>query len=142
MPTIALGEPVLALNNLVALSRGEVRIKLGRDVRAQVKRSRAEVERCVAAGGVMYGINTGFGVLADKRIEDEQLAVLQQNLLLSHACGVGDPVPPEITRLMLQLKIHALGLGQSGISRSTFRQLLNFEKKGMTPWVPRCRLRG
>ena len=61
---------------------------------------------------------------------------LQQNLLLSHACGVGDPVPPELTRLMLQLKIHALGLGQSGISRSTFLQLLKFEQLGLTPWIP------
>jgi histidine ammonia-lyase len=69
-------------------------------------------------------------------VDDEQLSELQQNILLSHACGVGDPVPPEITRLMLQLKIHALGLGNSGISRTTFRQLLAFEEKGMTPWVP------
>ena len=75
-------------------------------------------------------------MLANKRIENARLAELQQNILLSHACGVGDPVPPDITRLMLQLKIHALGLGQSGISRSTFRQLLTFEEQGLTPWVP------
>jgi histidine ammonia-lyase len=87
-------------------------------------------------GKAHYGINTGFGVLANKRIGDEQLSELQQNILLSHACGVGDPVPPEITRLMLQLKIHALGLGNSGISRTTFGQLLTFEEKGLTPWVP------
>jgi histidine ammonia-lyase len=103
---------------------------------AAVDRSRETVVRALEGGGALYGINTGFGVLADKRIEDEQLTILQQNLLLSHACGVGDPVPPKITRLMLQLKIHALGLGQSGISRSTFRQLLKIEEKGLTPWVP------
>ncbi len=101
-----------------------------------VDRSREVVLLAMADGGTHYGINTGFGVLADKRIGDEQLAELQQNLLLSHACGVGDPVPPEIARLMLQLKIHALGLGQSGISRPTFRQLLTFEKHALTPWVP------
>ena len=99
-------------------------------------RSREIVLRALADGRAHYGINTGFGILANKRIEDEQLTQLQQNLLLSHACGVGEPVPPEITRLMLQLKIHALGLGQSGISRSTFQQLLSFEKHGLTPWVP------
>jgi histidine ammonia-lyase len=99
-------------------------------------RSREIVLRALADGRAHYGINTGFGILANKRIEDEQLTQLQQNLLLSHACGVGEPVPPEITRLMLQLKIHALGLGQSGISRSTFQQLLTFEKHGLTPWVP------
>jgi histidine ammonia-lyase len=98
--------------------------------------SREIVLEALADGKAHYGINTGFGVLANQRIGDEQLADLQQNILLSHACGVGDPVPPEITRLMLRLKIHALGLGHSGISRSTFRQLLTFEKHGLTPWVP------
>jgi len=99
-------------------------------------RNRDLVRKALQDGSAHYGINTGFGILADQRIEDNKLSQLQQNLLLSHACGVGDPVPPEITRLMLQLKIHALGLGNSGISRSTFDQLLAFEKLGLTAWVP------
>ena len=103
---------------------------------AALNRSRDIVLRALEEGSALYGINTGFGVLANKRIDDEQLAALQQNLLLSHACGVGDPVPPEITRLMLRLKIHALGLGQSGISHTTFKQLQTFEHMGLTPWVP------
>lgn len=99
-------------------------------------RSREVVLRALEDGRAHYGINTGFGILANKRIGADQLAALQQNILLSHACGVGDPVPPPITHLMLQLKIHALGLGQSGISKSTFDQLLAFEAKGLLPWVP------
>ena len=99
-------------------------------------RSREIVVQAMADGAVHYGINTGFGALANKTIDAEQLADLQLNILLSHACGVGEPIPPEITRLMLQLKIHALGLGQSGISRSTFRQLLTFDRLGLTPWIP------
>src|SRR5210317_488709 len=99
-------------------------------------RSREVVNQAMHDGKAHYGINTGFGVLANKRIDDERLAELQQNILLNHACGVGDPVPAEITRLMLQLKIHALGLGYSGISRTTFEQLLKFEELGLTPWVP------
>ena len=99
-------------------------------------RSREVVNQAMHDGKAHYGINTGFGVLANKRIDDERLAELQQNILLSHACGVGDPVPVEITRLMLQLKIHALGLGYSGISRTTFEQLLKFEELKLTPWVP------
>jgi histidine ammonia-lyase len=102
----------------------------------KLDRSRERVVHALHDGSAHYGINTGFGILADKRIEDKQLSQLQQNILLSHACGVGDPVPPEITRLMLQLKIHALGLGQSGISRTTFEQLLTFEQRGLTSWVP------
>jgi len=99
-------------------------------------RSREVVLRALDDGRAHYGINTGFGVLANKRIAPAKLSELQQNILLSHACGVGEPVPPEITRLMLQLKIHALGIGQSGISRSTFEQLLALEEHGVTPWVP------
>lgn len=107
-----------------------------RSSHAALDHSREIVVRALQDGSAYYGINTGFGILADKRIDDEKLAQLQTNILLSHACGVGDPIPPEITRLMLQLKIHALGLGQSGISRTTFDQLLKFEKIGLTAWVP------
>lgn len=114
----------------------EASMKSLRADHSAVDRSREVVVRALADGGAHYGINTGFGVLADQRIDDCRLAELQQNLLLSHACGVGDPIPPEISRLMLQIKIHALGLGHSGISRSTFRQLLKFEESGLTPWVP------
>ena len=92
-----------------------------------VKQSRKIVEHALLDGHAHYGINTGFGVLANKRISSDDLATLQKNILLSHACGMGDPVPPEITRLMLQLKIHSLSLGYSGVSEETFLQLLRLE---------------
>src|SRR5436305_14468896 len=101
-----------------------------------VERSRARVEAALADGQVHYGINTGFGALARERVPDDQLTRLQRNLLLSHAVGVGDPVPPEITRLMLRLKIHALGLGYSGVSLPTFRRLLEFDGRDLIPVVP------
>jgi len=101
-----------------------------------VNRSRDVVIRALDDGKAHYGINTGFGILANERIDAGQLKELQRNILLSHACGVGEPVPPDITRLMLQMKIHSLGLGQSGISKNTFRQLLAFEQQGLLPWVP------
>jgi histidine ammonia-lyase len=101
-----------------------------------VDRSREVVLAALDDGTAHYGINTGFGVLANKRISREELHDLQTNILLSHACGVGEPVPLEIVRLMLQLKIHALGLGNSGISRPTFAQLLAFDEHDIVPWVP------
>jgi len=101
-----------------------------------VIRSRKIVEHALLDGEAHYGINTGFGVLANKRISQDELAKLQRNILLSHACGVGDPVPPKITRLMLQLKIHSLSLGYSGVSEPTFLKLLKLEKEGVVPWVP------
>ena len=85
-----------------------------------VQQSRKIVEAALLDGEAHYGINTGFGVLANKRISSDDLTTLQKNILLSHACGVGDPVPPEITRLMLRLKIQSLSLGYSGVSEQTF----------------------
>ncbi|MDX2416663.1 MAG: histidine ammonia-lyase, partial [Xanthomonadales bacterium] len=101
-----------------------------------VKQSRKIVERALLDGHAHYGINTGFGVLANKRISSDDLAILQKNILLSHACGMGEPVPPEITRLMLQLKIHSLSLGYSGVSEETFKQLLIMEEQDILPWIP------
>ncbi len=103
---------------------------------ARVRRSREVVERALEDGRAYYGINTGFGALSGKRIADDQLETLQRNLILSHAVGVGDLVPKVISRLMLQLKIHALGLGYSGVSAETFERLLVFAEHDLIPAVP------
>lgn len=107
-----------------------------RNVPESVIQSRRRVERALSGDDPIYGINTGFGALADKRIEPDRLAELQRNLLLSHACGTGDPLSPELSRLMLRLKIHALALGYSGISEPVFRQLVALDEHGIVPWIP------
>ncbi len=101
-----------------------------------VEASRSRVEAALSDGHAHYGINTGFGALAHKRVPDDQLHQLQRNLLLSHAVGVGESVSPEITRVMLRLKIHGLGLGFSGVSLPTFRRLLDFDRLNLLPVVP------
>lgn len=101
-----------------------------------VAASRRVVDRAVARGEQHYGINTGFGALARQRIAPGQVEPLQRNLLLSHAVGVGDAVPKHLTRLMLQLKIHALGLGYSGVSLPTFNRLLDWAARDRIPVVP------
>lgn len=101
-----------------------------------VDRSRLIVEAALSDGSAYYGINTGFGVLAGKRVDPERLATLQRNLLLSHAVGVGDPIPKDVTRIMLQLKVHALALGYSGVSRTTFDRLVAFARRDLIPVVP------
>ena len=82
----------------------ESRIETLRTDRSQLEASRAIVEKALTDGRAYYSINTGFGALADKRISNDELAQLQHNLLMSHAVGLGPPVPRDITRLMLQLK--------------------------------------
>ena len=103
---------------------------------ARVEQSRSIVEEALRKGEAIYGVNTGFGALAGQRIPDDQLEQLQRNLILSHAVGVGAPVPREISRLMLCLKIHSLGLGYSGVSISTFERLLRFEELDLIPVIP------
>lgn len=106
------------------------------DSAPHVEVSRRTVERALSDGRAYYGINTGFGGLANKRIPEAELAQLQQHLLLSHAVGVGEPVPKAITRLMLQLKVHALAQGYSGVSEATFELLLAFARRDLIPVVP------
>lgn len=101
-----------------------------------VLRSRKVVEEALTKNEAFYGINTGFGALASKRIGDDQLKQLQRNLILSHAVGTGDLISKEISRLMLQLKIHALGLGYSGISKETFDRLIYFADHDLIPAIP------
>jgi len=103
---------------------------------SRVRASRRVVERALDDGQTYYGINTGFGALAQARIDPSQLRQLQHNLIHSHAVGVGELVPKPICRLMLQLKIHALGLGYSGVSNKTFERLLAFAKFDLIPAVP------
>lgn len=83
----------------------------------------------------VYGINTGFGALCRIRIAPEEQETLQQNLVRSHACGAGEPVPIEIVRWMLLLKIHSLALGHSGICLETIQRLIDFYNANVTPVV-------
>jgi len=98
--------------------------------------SRKVLESVLNDGHCYYGINTGFGFLANKKIDADQLEQLQHNLLLSHSVGLGEMIPKNISRLMLQLKIHALGLGYSGVSEAVFDRLLLFAHQDWIPVVP------
>lgn len=89
----------------------------------------------VSSGNVYYGINTGFGSLCDVQIADEALSTLQENLVCSHACGMGDRVPEEIVRIMLLLKLQNIAKGHSGIQRQTIERLIWFFNEGITPVV-------
>lgn len=98
--------------------------------------SRNLVEKVLSSDKLYYGINTGFGALAREKVSEEALIELQQNFLLSHAVGLGNLIPKDITRLMLQLKIVSLAQGYSGVSKEVFEQLVCFEQRGLVPAVP------
>ena len=94
------------------------------------------VAAIIAQGQPVYGINTGFGKLASVRIADQDLAKLQYNLVISHASGVGEPLSPNITRLMMALKLANLGQGASGVRLETARLLADMLARDVLPLVP------
>ena len=111
-------------------------VGLADEVWAAIGASAATVERIVASGRTVYGINTGFGLLAQTRIPDARLAELQTNLILSHSCGTGEALDRRIVRLIMVLKAIGLGRGHSGVRREVVEQLLALVEAGATPVIP------
>ena len=97
----------------------------------------AMVAKAAAGENAVYGINTGFGKLASVKIAPKDVATLQRNLILSHCCGVGEPLDVATTRLMMVLKLLSLGRGASGVVMSTVKIIEDMLAKGVTPVIPR-----
>jgi len=101
-----------------------------------IAESAAAVARILARGAPVYGINTGFGKLASVRIDDDDLATLQRNIVLSHAAGTGDPSPVAVVRLMMALKLASLAQGASGVTPATVDLLEGMLVNQLTPIIP------
>src|SRR5688500_16525388 len=110
---LAIGNP-LNFDTLRDLSRGGVQLSISDGAYEAIERGAAAVAQIVKRGEPAYGVNTGFGRLAQTHIPNEQLELLQTNLVLSHAVGVGTPLPAPVVRLTLALKITTLARGYSG----------------------------
>jgi len=104
--------------------------------RERMAASRAVIDRVVASGETVYGVTTGFGDLADVRISPEQTATLQRNLVRSHAAGVGEPLPEEVVRAMLVLRVNALAVGLSGVRPELADLLVAMLNAGVHPHIP------
>src|SRR5436190_8223097 len=102
----------------------------------RISASAASVERIVAGGETVYGVNTGFGLLANTRIPPERLAELQRNLILSHSCGLGDALPRHVVRLMIVLKLLGLGRGYSGVRPLVIDALASLLDRDAMPLIP------
>jgi len=102
----------------------------------QICRSADRVKAFVDASKVVYGVTTGFGALASVHINALKSKELQKNIILSHAAGVGEPLPIEVVRTMMLLRINSLIKGYSGIKYDTLQVLVDFLNKGITPYVP------
>ena len=111
------------------------KIALSAAATKRIAHNRAYLDEVLKGGKTYYGINTGFGSLCNVRIEDHELEQLQENLVCSHACGMGEEVPEEIVRLMLLLKVHGLSQGYSGVRPQIVQRLADFYNLGIHPVV-------
>jgi histidine ammonia-lyase len=126
----------LTLAGLMAIADQHAQIALAPQAAARVDAARAVVDRKAAGSEAVYGINTGFGALADTTIPHEALGALQLNLLRSHAAGVGDPLSVRTVRASMALRANVLAKGYSGIRRSTLELLIEMLNRRVHPRVP------
>lgn len=133
---ILLDGETLTLEAVEAVADG-AQVALAAAARRRVAAARRVVLAALRSGRQIYGVNTGFGQLAQVRIEPESLAALQENLVRSHAAGVGAPLPQRTVRAVLALRANCLARGHSGIRIETLELLLEFLRRGIHPVVPR-----
>lgn len=114
----------------------DLKVELAPAARAKMQASRAYIEKRIAAGDVMYGVNTGFGAFSSVRISDSEIEQLQRNLIRSHSAGVGEPFTREQTRAMMGLRANALARGHSGIRTEVVDKILEFINHDIVPVIP------
>lgn len=127
---------LLTLVDIQKILEGSVHVSLSKKSISQIQNCRSYLDQKLSsASEPIYGINTGFGSLYNRNIPKDQLEKLQENLVMSHACGMGDEVPPEIVRLMLFLKIQSLAYGHSGVQVETVQRLIDLFNQHIFPVV-------
>ena len=126
----------LGLEQLQAIHAGGAVLEIGAEACAAIAAGAAVVQRAAAGQAAVYGVNTGFGKLASTRISAGDLATLQLNLIRSHSVGVGEPLAPEVVRLVLALKAGSLARGASGVRVAVVQALLAVLNAGLVPYIP------
>lgn len=136
MNTLTLTSGAVTLAALEQVFREEPPVKLDRGCKSSVERAAAQLAAAAAGDAPVYGVNTGFGKLASLKIEKEDTATLQRNLIISHCCGVGEAIPRAHARLIMVLKLLSLGRGASGVRWSLIELLEDMLEQGVTPVIP------
>jgi histidine ammonia-lyase len=136
MPTLELAGQRLTLEQIDQVAAGKLEPVLSRHAEQRMLASRALVEQVVREGKVVYGVNTGFGKLAEVQIPSDELEQLQVNLVRSHAAGVGKPLPVEETRALMLLRANVLAAGYSGCRPALVDTLVRMLSRGVSPKIP------
>src|SRR6266852_4067536 len=136
-PALVLTGDNLTLDDAEHILHGQVeRLGLAPAARKRVEKSRRCLEELMASGATIYGVNTGFGKLSNQRIEPEEILLLQENLLRSHAVGMGERLGIGVSRLALALRIQALAKGFSGVTTQLIEMLIQMYNRGIVPAIP------
>ncbi|HEU0065556.1 MAG TPA: histidine ammonia-lyase [Flavisolibacter sp.] len=130
------GKDKLTVQIAVSLAKGKMKGILGDAEKQRINNSRGYIQNMVANGKTVYGVTTGFGILANTKIDENDASLLQYKILQSHSVGVGDDIAPEIARLMLITKIHSLSFGYSGVQLLTIERILWHLENDILPAVP------
>jgi len=136
MTTLVLDMENMTLDGLVAAARDGALVQLSAESEERIRCGRALVDQWVAEERRIYGVTTGFGALSDVAISKKDTRRLQENILMSHASGVGGPLAPETVRATMTLRVKDFARGHSGIRLETARQLLELLNRGVVPVVP------
>ncbi len=136
MTLLTLTPGAVTLRDLAQVYHNEADVALDLSCRDAVETAAARIAKAVASDVPVYGVNTGFGKLASIKIENKDTATLQRNLILSHCCGVGEPISRAHARLIMVLKLLSLGRGASGVRWSLIELLQGMLAKGVTPVIP------
>ena len=136
MTAVVLTPGQTTLGQLARVYREELPVTLDRASRPAIEAAAAAIDAAAAGNTPVYGVNTGFGKLASMRIAPADTATLQRNLILSHCCGVGAPIPRRHARLMMALKLLSLGRGASGVRWELIELLEAMLARGVIPVVP------
>ena len=134
--TFLFGEEHLTAGIALSISKGTTNGILSKKTIQKINKSTFCVQQMVQRGEPVYGINTGFGPLCTTSISKEETSLLQTNILQSHSVGVGEPIAPELSKLMLILKVHALAKGHSGVRLETLERIIWHINKDIVPLVP------
>ncbi len=126
----------LTVEQVAAVARKNEKVRISAEAKKAVNKARAYVEKKLEEQAVVYGLTTGFGKFSDKYIPLDETAQLQRNLIISHSCGMGSPLPTECVRAAMLLRCNALCRGNSGIRISTIETLLAMLNAGVHPIVP------
>ena len=136
LETYAIGSSALTYDLIEKILKTGAKLTLSEEARKKIKHCREFLDRKTEeTDEPIYGVTTGFGSLCDKHISPNELSTLQENLVKSHSCSVGTPVDPEIVKLMLLLKAHALSMGFSGVQVETVERILDFYNSDVIPVV-------